>query len=197
MANSQFDNYSFNPDLFLNSNETDLLIAALNSNKSDQNNSKDQNGIVKKTTSAQQSSKEGKNSMPSSDQSAMPAFNTSLQNHPYLDFDVTEGGWDWDLKGLPEHIDGVHVGALGGKESSGSEEGDDDDIALHEEEEHGDKRKNSDDPEGEEGGGKRQETDGKNGKKQSQRPGRKPLTSEPTTVSSIKIFLNGKLTHLR
>lgn len=47
----------------------------------------------------------------------------------------------------------------------------------------GEKRKNSDDSDDEESGSKRREGEEKTSKK----PGRKPLTSEPTTVSSIFI----------
>lgn len=112
-------------------------------------------------------------------QSSMPIgnFETPLGESPYLDFldnndPNYDGNFDFDL---PE-TDGQMIGAM-----PGSEDGSQD---IH------DKRKMSedddDDDEEHENGAKRQETgEGKTAKK----PGRKPLTSEPTSVSAPDYFL--------
>jgi AP-1-like transcription factor len=182
MANSHFDNYTFNnSDLYLNPNETDLLIAALNSNKAGSNEQSDK----QKKGTKPQSTTVMKNT-----QAAMANSSINLEEHPYLDFEVSNASWDWDLNNLVETSEdplsyppGIHR-----KDSSVTDEADDDKPSPLDDDdvnEAGDKRKSSDSPEAEDGGGKRQEIDPKTGKKQTQRPGRKPLTSEPTTVSSV------------
>jgi AP-1-like transcription factor len=85
-------------------------------------------------------------------------FDTS----PYLDYDLEDGNVDWDASGdqlfdpLPGNV-------------PGGEDGD-----LHEKRKSHGGNTNEDD-----GGGKRREGEEKSGRK----PGRKPLTSEPTSVS--------------
>lgn len=75
---------------------------------------------------------------------------------PYLDFDIDgDGDESYDFDG-----NGQMIGDIPGD--------------LHE------KRKSFDGNDDDEGGGKRREGEDKSGKK----PGRKPLTSEPTTVST-------------
>ena len=178
MANSGFNEFGFNPDLYLNSTETDLLVAALESNKPSTNPPTNATGVI-----------DGLNGSTTNKQNKTnrPNVGSELSHHPYLDFDTSEG-WDWNLRGLPERFDDDdYPQDAERKDSLGSEDDDEgdklqsptagDDGDIH------DKRKNSEDPDDVDGGGKRQETDSKNGKKQSQRPGRKPLTSEPTTVS--------------
>ena len=197
MANSQFDNFGFNPDLYLNPNETDLLIAALDSNKPTQNSPSiptDALTSVDQPLSSGGATHSGNGAGPGNISKQLPprtsVSNTELENHPYLDFDTSEGVWDWNLGGLPENFNGADplLSARDRKDSTDSDDEDDLDKQLSpeagDEGEAGEKRKNSEDPSVDDGGGKRQETDTKNGKKQSQRPGRKPLTSEPTTVSS-------------
>lgn len=92
-----------------------------------------------------------------------------LDDNSFLDFDLEDGSFDWDNDG--DQL----MGAIPGT-SLNNDEGE-----LH------DKRKNPDDEKDEEGGGgKRREGDDKSSKK----PGRKPLTSEPTTVSSVTNISN-------
>lgn len=80
---------------------------------------------------------------------------------PYLDFDIDgDGDGDGD-----DSYDFDSNGQMIGEMPESGE--------LH------DKRKSMDDNDDDEGGGKRREGEDKSGKK----PGRKPLTSEPTTVS--------------
>jgi AP-1-like factor len=79
-----------------------------------------------------------------------------FEETPYLEYDgLDEGTFDWE-------VDGQMIGDL-----PGAADGADDEI--------GDKRKN---PADEEGSNKRSSED-----KTNKKPGRKPLTSEPTTVS--------------
>jgi hypothetical protein len=85
-------------------------------------------------------------------------FDFGPDDSPYLDFDIDgEGDDSLDFDGQ-----GQMIGDLPETTSE-----------LH------DKRKSIDGKDGDEGGGKRRESEDKTGKK----PGRKPLTSEPTTVS--------------
>lgn len=85
--------------------------------------------------------------------------NMGFDESPFLDYGLDDGNIDWD-------INDDLIGPLPG--------------ASAEEEESGDKRKSPGDAdEDDDGGGKRRESDDRIGKK----PGRKPLTSEPTSVS--------------
>lgn len=87
----------------------------------------------------------------------------SFDESPLLDYDLDDGNFDWDNSG--DQL----FGDLPGAESYGDGE-------------HHDKRKASmDDEDEDEGTSKRREGDGNTAKK----PGRKPLTGEPTTVWSI------------
>jgi AP-1-like factor len=96
----------------------------------------------------------------------------SFEESPYIDYD-----YDFDNDGNFGEYDfantsqGQMIGALPGTSSDG-----DADAGTH------DKRGHSEDEDEDEedGGGKRRE-----GEKGSKKPGRKPLTSEPTSVSSI------------
>lgn len=81
-----------------------------------------------------------------------------LDQSPFLDYDIDDGNFDWEANG--DQLFG--------------------DLPGGEEDEHHEKRKASlDDEDEEEGSSKRREGDEKSAKK----PGRKPLTAEPTTVS--------------
>lgn len=104
-----------------------------------------------------------------------PEFgNFNIEESPYVDFLDGDGTFDFD----PNESSDLLIGSLPGEHhqqsKSPSQPADD-------ETEHGDKRKSiGDNDEDEiEGGGKRREGEDKTAKK----PGRKPLTSEPTTVS--------------
>ena len=97
-----------------------------------------------------------------------PASGLEADTSPLIDFDLEDGNFDWDNSGdlfgdLPKLLNG-------------------DDT------EHHDKRKKSmqDDDEEEEGSGKRREGDERTARK----PGRKPLTGEPTTVSPCQSTFN-------
>lgn len=162
-------NEQFNAQYNLDQNQQGLLLAALNSNNPSRNNTPKtalQHNFSTSQDMAQQFNFEGiMNDLP------IGNFEASLGESPYLDFldnndPNYDGNFDFDL---PE-TDGQMIGAM-----PGSEDGSQD---IH------DKRKMSedddDDDEEHENGAKRQETgEGKTAKK----PGRKPLTSEPTSVS--------------
>lgn len=87
------------------------------------------------------------------------------EESPYLDFDLDADGDD----GFDFDMNGQMIGDIPDSHNSGD---------LH------DKRKSIDgnDDDDDEGGGKRRESEDKSGKK----PGRKPLTSEPTSVSTVR-----------
>lgn len=89
----------------------------------------------------------------------------SFDESPFLDYELDDGNFDWDNSG------DLLFGDLPGAESYGDGE-------------HHDKRKASmDDEDEEEGMSKRREGDDKTAKK----PGRKPMTGEPTTVWSFRL----------
>jgi AP-1-like factor len=176
-------NEQFNAQYNLSPNQQGLLLAALNSNNPSRNNTPktavqhnpNQPLIDSSNNMSQQFSFEGMDpTLFMNGQSSMPLgnFETPLGESPYLDFldnndPNYDGSFDFDL---PE-TEGQMIGAM-----PGSEDGSQD---LH------DKRKMSedddDDDDEHENGAKRQETgEGKTAKK----PGRKPLTSEPTSVSA-------------
>jgi len=86
---------------------------------------------------------------------------------PYLDFDLDAKGDD----AFDFGVDGQMIGDIPDSHNNGD---------LH------DKRKSIDgNDDDDEGGGKRRESEDKSGKK----PGRKPLTSEPTSVSALRMTL--------
>ena len=83
---------------------------------------------------------------------------------PLLDYELEDGSFDWD-----------NTGMIGGLPA----------ISHDDDTEHHDKRKKStDDDDGDEGTGKRREGEEKGS---ARKPGRKPLTGEPTTVSHLTI----------
>jgi len=92
-----------------------------------------------------------------------------FEEGPLIDYDYefdADGGYDYDFANDSQ---GQMIGNLPGNSSDG-----DVDIDSH------DKRSHPDDGDEDKGGGKRREGDEKSSKK----PGRKPLSSEPTTVST-------------
>jgi AP-1-like transcription factor len=148
------------PNFILSPHQQSLLFAALNSNK----------GLAFDTTLRQ----------PQIDSAVAPmSFTESplqvpgsgtlgdFEDSPFIDYDYdfdADAGFDYDF-GNDSH--GQMIGKLPGSSSDG-------DADTH------DKRSHPDDEDNEEdGGGKRREGDDRSGKK----PGRKPLTSEPTSVS--------------
>jgi AP-1-like factor len=155
------DPNSISPSFALSAHQEELLFAALNSNKA---------------TALHPSppSQDHRSMAPSAfsespvDGSASLGLN-GFEESPFIDYDYEfdpEAGFDYDFANDSQ---GQMIGNLPGTTSSdGDAEGTD-------------KRSHPDDEEeNEEGGGKRREGDEKTAKK----PGRKPLTSEPTTVSS-------------
>jgi AP-1-like factor len=137
---------------YLDSNQHNLLLAALASNNQDPSNlfSTDPTFF----TSPQQSTPAN-------------AFTSgSIEESPYGDFLDGDTSFDYDNGDTGD----LMIGALPGDSPSGKSS-----------EDSTEKRKSpGDDDEDIDGGGKRREGEDKQAKK----PGRKPLTSEPTTVGS-------------
>lgn len=179
---STFDS-NFDPNLYLSPNEHELLLTALTSNSTVPKNSNRshpsatmgsiQPSTVRSNSNPKQSQLTGTNPSKTIDVFASPSQQTpgsasfgglGFDDSPFLDYDLDDGNFDWDTN---EQM----IGSLPGTSLNDDEEEND----LH------DKRKNpDDDKDDEEGGGKRRESDDRSSKK----PGRKPLTSEPTSVSS-------------
>ena len=92
---------------------------------------------------------------------------------PFIDYDYefdADGSFDYDFSNDSQ---GQMIGKLPGSSSDG-------DNDTHDKRSHPE-----DDGDEEDGGGKRREGD----EKASKKPGRKPLTSEPTSVSSLATFV--------
>jgi AP-1-like factor len=202
MTNKEQGSGIFDPDFLLSPNEQDLLVTALNSNKPSQYG---KNGSISSilaknsrpapprsssnphSSSNQQVERTGRTSLDNINAFTSPTQHTpgsapigldlGFEESPFLDFDLDDGNFDWDLNG--EQM----IGGLPGTSV------DDEDGDLH------DKRKASDDDGDEnDGGGKRREGDDK----QSKKPGRKPLTSEPTSVSLASSYgVDCELTSLK
>ncbi|GAD97460.1 conserved hypothetical protein [Paecilomyces variotii No. 5] len=161
-------NSLYQQNLYLSPDQQDLLLAALHSNNKSQKQNKNAptNGVQPKrepdTTSPQQG-QSNKFSMPPSlfespGQDTIGSGQLGFEESPFLDFDPDV---DFDFQGADQLI-----GDLPGSLSP-------------EDQDHREKRKSMDGKsEPEEGGKKRRESsDDKSAKK----PGRKPLTSEPTS----------------
>ena len=163
----------YRSDLTLTPDQDELLRTALSSNPPNRSSSRKSNNG---TSSAAQSNSDPKQRQNTDDYMAnglnmfsspvqeMPGSGQlgSFDESPFLDYELDDGNFDWDNSG--DQL----FGDLPGTESYGDGE-------------HHDKRKASmDDDDEEEGTSKRREGDDKTAKK----PGRKPLTGEPTTVSS-------------
>ena len=181
MAKPTNNDTTYDPDLYLSPDQQDLLLAALSSNNPDSSNASIMfpgRGPISRSTSAQIKHNPQAHSKPhtmsthilSNGQyaSSVPTPGSGglgavgLDDSPFLDFDLEDGSFDWDNSG--DQL----IGNIPGTSSNGDE------PDLH------DKRKSpGDDIDDEDGGGKRREGDDKSSKK----PGRKPLTSEPTSVS--------------
>lgn len=145
------------PNFKLSAEQEELLFAALNSNKSTSPLSKDHLSMA--PTAYTESPLDGLGSIP------LGNFDES----PFIDYDYefdAEAGFDYDFANDSQ---AQMIGELPGTGSSDGEA------------EGNDKRSHPDDEDdNEEGGGKRREGD----EKVSKKPGRKPLTSEPTSVST-------------
>ena len=156
-------------DLRLSPHQQRLLFAALNSNKS---------SSIDTTNNASTSGKDmasmGFTESPLRESPGSGALG-GFDDSPFIDYDYefdVDGTFDYDLN------NGSHaqmIGTLPGTTSSS----DGDAETSHEKRSHPD-----DDEDDDEGGGKRREGDDKTSKK----PGRKPLTSEPTSVCSASSY---------
>jgi len=152
---------TINPNFMLSARQ-ELLFAALNSNKASTINTSipPSNDIF---SMAAGSATESPSQAPGS--GTLNGFEES----PFLDYDYdyefdVDGSFDYNFSNESQ---GQMIGKLPGTSSDGDAE-------------NNDKRSHpEDDGDEEEGGGKRREGDEKSSKK----PGRKPLTSEPTSVS--------------
>lgn len=180
MAGTTRNDFQNTGQFYLDPNQQDLLLAALASNNQNPNDifatgldNKSMNGLANGLPNGQQFNFPVDNldqSFFASPQQSTPAsafgniggveespFDNYLDGDQNFDFD---NGDDGDLM----------IGALPG--GSPTRDG-----------ESAEKRKNPGDDDEEEASGKRREGDDKQAKK----PGRKPLTSEPTTVCSVRI----------
>lgn len=162
---------------YLSPNQQDLLVAALASNQPASQSRAVGNNLNSKTsesdTNPDMSARQGGYSI-NTDGYFGPLPQESTSHPPTLPTDGTPYlGFDQDADG-DDLYDFDDIGQLGG--DFPGEDSQVDPSELHE------KRKSigDRDDDDEDGGGKRREGDGGPGKK----PGRKPLTAEPTTVSS-------------
>ena len=176
------DDGSFSPNLFLSSEQQDLLLTALSSNNPNatsngahsQSNSKSSMANAIRSNSNPLSLHLGGSGSFSNNIQGSPlqetpgpdsAARSGFDDSPFLDYDLDDGNFDWDTSA--DQLFGNLPGEHGSNEDG----------------EHNDKRKNPDDEQDdEEGGGKRREGDDK----QARKPGRKPLTSEPTSVCGLQ-----------
>jgi AP-1-like factor len=153
-------NETINPGFNLTARQEELLFAALNSNN--------------RPSTINTSNAEHTEFLPMAPASLTesplqaPASGTlnGFEESPFIDYDYDfdpEGSFDYDFSNESQ---GQMIGKLPGTSSDG-------DADTH------DKRSHPDEGDEEDGGGKRREGDEKTSKK----PGRKPLTSEPTSVS--------------
>jgi len=149
---------TINPSFTLSKRQEELLFAALNSNNKTSNID----------TSNRQSSDNSSMAPGSFTESPLQAPGSGTLNgfeeSPFIDYDYefdADGSFDYDFSNDSQ---GQMIGKLPGTSSDG-------DADTH------DKRSHPEDEEEEEGGGKRREGD----EKASKKPGRKPLTSEPTS----------------
>ena len=150
------------PDLSLNQDQEELLRTALSSNPRASPRGPSLNPSTKKVAQNSNSMANGADVYPSPVQD-MPGSATfeSFDESPFLDQELDDGNFDWDNSG-----DQLFGDLPGGE--------------FNDDGEHHEKRKASTDEDEDEGTSKRREGGEKNAKK----PGRKPLTGEPTTVYS-------------
>lgn len=165
MDTSATEETTNNPSNYLTPHQQDLLFAALNSNK----------GLDKPsallTTNFQMDSLDfsGSPIQHTPGSGTLGSFNESPFIDEYYDFDA-DGQFDFDSSN--DALQGQMIGKLPGGTSSS-----DGDETLHDKRSHP-----GEEDDDEEGGGKRREGEDKTSKK----PGRKPLTSEPTSVSLVR-----------
>lgn len=147
------------PSFILSPHQQDLLFAALNSNRPTQDIQ--QNDAAKAIA---QTSFDNTSPLQAPGSGSL----TNLDDSPFVDyeydFDNDASFGDYDFSNLPQ---GQMIGNLPGSSSDG-------DAPTHDKRGHDEDDENDDEPDG-----KRREGEDKTSKK----PGRKPLTSEPTSVS--------------
>ncbi|KAK4696973.1 AP-1-like transcription factor, partial [Lecanoromycetidae sp. Uapishka_2] len=156
------DGTAFGPDLSLSPDQEGLLRTALSSNKPHSSSrittgaTSDSDPVYKNPAMANAT-----NMFTSPTQQAPSSGQLSgYDDSPLLDYNLDDGDFDWDNNNGDQFF-----GDLPGED-------------YHEEAEHHDKRKaSSGEEDGEEGSSKRRE----GGEKGAKKPGRKPLTGEPTT----------------
>ncbi|OJD33949.1 bzip transcription factor (ap-1) [Diplodia corticola] len=170
------NNDPFNSHPYLSPNQQDLLMAALNSNNRGGRPAGSTNSQAKKPSDgnpSQQFLLDGLDPNFFPPDGAGAGFdNFNLEESPYVDFLDGDTGFEFD----PNDTSDLLIGSLPGDQAQSSTSPDQ--PGADGENETGDKRKSPDDDDEEaEGGGKRREGEDKTAKK----PGRKPLTSEPTT----------------
>lgn len=164
-------NSLYQQGLYLSPDQQDLLLAALSSNNPPQKNHNqsphpkaESDGTPKHTPSGSVNLSPSAGNDPLGNQSGGLGYGDD--ESPFLDFNPDV---DFDFQGSESLIGDI----------PGS-------VPASEDYEPGDKRKDMDgksENENEESGKKRRESDG-----QAKKPGRKPLTSEPTSVSSIYLL---------
>jgi AP-1-like factor len=178
MAGASTNDYK-NAQYYLDPNQQDLLLAALASNQNAKPNNMYSNGAMNNPAAANSGLQYASidsidpTFFASPQQVTPDAFGANLNfdnvdDSPFIDYLDGDNSFDFDNGDNGD----LMIGGIPGDSSSHSNEGDN---------ENSDKRKSPDDDGDDiEGGGKRREGEDKTAKK----PGRKPLTSEPTTVSS-------------
>jgi len=164
---------TINPNFKLSPRQEELLFAALNSN----------NKTSTFDTTSFQSNDPFAMAPGSLTESPLQAPGSGTLNgfeeSPFIDYDYdfdADGSFDYDFSNDSQ---GQMIGKLPGTSSDG-------DADTHDKRSHPE-----DDGDEEEGGGKRREGDEKTTKK----PGRKPLTSEPTSVSIARSFSSYRNRH--
>ncbi|KAH8666383.1 hypothetical protein BX600DRAFT_271579 [Xylariales sp. PMI_506] len=160
------------PNFILTPQQQALLFRALTSNQpANINTSPQTNALSLSPASASESPFQNGNGMGSLD---------SVQESPFLDYDYDFAGdnsFDFDIA---NDNSAVMIGDL--PDSNDDKNGDGSSKASSPDNENGDKRSHPDEDDDEtgEGSAKRRESEGKVPKK----PGRKPLTNEPSSVSA-------------
>ena len=156
---------SLNPRFALSARQEELLFAALNSNKTSSFDNSPTQAVNESVSMAPGSLTESP---------VQAGTSNGFEESPFIDYDYefdADGSYDYDFA---NDNNGLMIGKLPGTSSDG-------DADTHEKRSHPD-----DEDDEEEGGGKRRESEGKGSKK----PGRKPLTSEPTSVSTSDYCLS-------
>jgi hypothetical protein len=154
-------------NLYLSPNQQDLLLAALNSQTAKKTRAKAALGNTGLQSTSSDVSQPTSTTMSGTAVFQSPGNMDNFNPDFTPDLDYLDGDGSFDFENAD--LGGEMIGGLPGLDADGNPE-------QH------DKRKNSDDDGSlEEGDAKRQELG--EGEKGSKKPGRKPLTNEPTTVS--------------